>query len=174
MDARLIIMIIMGILLMCWVIGVAVSFFRKMKKLQLQSGMVAHVKCEKCNTEYDVNAEEYTKTYFAKKYYVRKTRIKGVVLDNSPRYLYYAKKFQCPTCARKQYAEILNLAEITRQNRPVLLKEAIKCFTIMMVGGMIIMLLTGIPMSIAQKQAENQAEQMRKEHFYENYGIWLE
>lgn len=180
-----ILMGVMAVLLLCWVVIVAISYSRKHKQLIIQSGMVAHVKCEKCFTEYDVNAEEFTKSRGAKSVTVTKTQVKGVVLDNSPNYQYYAKKFLCPGCGKKDYAQVLNHAEILQQNRPIALDEGMKYLLRMVLGGVVIMLVMSIPITIArkveEKRAEKQKEEQRealeqqwKEHIFEIYGVWLE
>ena len=66
MDARFIITLIMGVLLMAWGIFCAVRFFQSAAEMIIKSGLTGHVKCEKCGTEYDVSAEEFTKSYMVK------------------------------------------------------------------------------------------------------------
>ena len=164
----------MAALLLCWVLTVAWIFFCKIKKIQAQSGTTANVKCEKCGMEYDVSAKESVRGGFTKQYTVTKTQVKGLILDNSPSYRYFAKKFHCPGCNQKRYAQVLNHGQIMQQNRSVILKEGIKWLAVMAAGGLVIFLLTGIGMSITQKQAEQRAEQEREEYFEERYGDLLD
>lgn len=180
-----ILMGVMAVLLLCWVLTVAISYFRKIKKIMIQSGMVAHVKCEKCAAEYDVNAQVFTKGGMVKEITVTKTQVKGVALDNSPNYRYYAKKFCCPNCGNKRYAQVLNHAELLQKNRPIALNEGVKYILAMVLGGMVIMTVMRIPITIAQKVEERQAEkqveelreqmyQQKREQFFENLELELE
>lgn len=165
----LILMSVMAVLTLCWVLVVTISYFKRVKKIMIQNGLVAHVKCEKCATEYDVNAEEYTKRGMVKEFTVTQTQVKGIALDNSPNYRYYAKKFCCPNCGKKHYAQILNHVELLQKNRPIALNEGVKYFLAMIVGGMVIGAVMHIPITIAERvearQQEKRAEELREQMY---------
>ena len=106
MDIRILIPIIMAVLLLSWVIFCGIQFIRHSKDVIVRSDFTGHVKCEKCGTEYTVNAAEFTKTAMAKSVSVTKTKFVNGALINQPHYKYYAKKFYCPVCGKRRYARV--------------------------------------------------------------------
>lgn len=80
MFVRSVILIVMSIVLFGWVIFCAVQFVRHSRDVVAEAGFIGHVKCEKCGTEYEVKAEEFTKSYVSKYKSVTKTKMQGGVL----------------------------------------------------------------------------------------------
>ena len=62
MDARFVIMMVMGVLLMGWVVFCGIQFIRHSRNLVAGASFTGHVKCEKCGTEYEVSAAEFTES----------------------------------------------------------------------------------------------------------------
>lgn len=100
MFVRSVILIVMGIVLFGWVIFCAVQFVRHSRDVVAEAGFVGHVKCEKCGTEYEVKAEEFTKSYVSKYKSVTKTKMQGGAFINRPQYKYYAKSFNVPAVGK--------------------------------------------------------------------------
>lgn len=88
-------------------------------------------------------------------------------MENSPNYSYYAKKFHCPECNKKVYAQVLNINELNEQSRSFVLREGIKCLLVMAIGGGLIMMVMSVPIKIVRYQREKQVEQMREEMYEE-------
>ncbi len=174
MDARLIITLVMGMLLMIWVIFCAVRFFQSAAKMTVKSGLTGHVKCEKCGTEYDVSAEEFTKSHMSKSKSMTRTQVSGAAFVNRRTYSYYAKKFFCPCCGRRQYAQVLNINELTSRMEKPAVKNGIRWLIFMVIGGVLIMAVMSIPMRFADRAAEQRIEKLREERveeLKERYGF---
>ena len=154
MDARFIITLIMGVLLMSWVIFCAVRFFQSAAEMIIKSGLTGHVKCEKCGTEYDVSAEEFTKSYMVKSKSMTRTQVSGAAFVNRRTYSYYAKKFFCPCCGRRQYAQVLNINELGSQMEKPTIRNGIRWLIFMLIGGVLIMAVMSITMHFADRAAE--------------------
>ncbi|WP_428260593.1 hypothetical protein [Gallibacter sp. Marseille-QA0791] len=172
MDARFVIMMMMGVLLMGWVVFCGIQFIRHSRNLVAGASFTGHVKCEKCGTEYEVSAAEFTESYASKSRTVTKTKLRGAALVNRPEYRYFAKKFYCPSCRRKRYAQVLNINEIQDVMLKPSLKAGARWLIIMCVGGIIILAVASIPMHFAEKAAQQQVEelkQQRYEEFVERY-----
>lgn len=167
---------IIGISLMCitglsWIIIIAVRFKKELYRIQAESGLTAHVKCEKCGTEYDVKAEECAKSFMTKSVYVKTPKYLGTVKEAN--YRYFAKKFYCPTCGKKKYAEIVNHSELVGHLREDNMKVSLKYILLMLVGAYLIMLFFSVPLTIAdkfneyneKKAKEEQIERIRQEYY---------
>ena len=115
-----------------------------------QGDFTAHVKCDRCGREYDVTAEEYAKPWFVKERSVTKTEVKGGALVNRPKYRYYGRRFECPYCKKKHYAQVLNCDEIFEKIRPLTVAVYIRWGIRMVLGGIVIMAITGIAMKICE------------------------
>ena len=174
MDARFIITLIMGVLLMAWVIFCAVRFFQSAAEMTVKSGLAVHVKCEKCGTEYDVSAEEFTKSYLSKSKSMTRTQVSGAAFVNRRTYSYYAKKFFCPCCGRKRYAQVLNINELGSQMEKPTIRNGIRWLIFMAIGGGLIMAVMSVPMHFADRAAEQRIEKLREERveeLKERYGF---
>ena len=172
MDIRILIPIIMAVLLLSWVIFCGIQFIRHSKDVIVRSDFTGHVKCEKCGTEYTVNAAEFTKTAMAKSISVTKTKFVNGTLINQPHYKYYAKKFYCPVCGKRRYARVLNINDINQAMKKPMLQSGIRWLILMMTGGLLILAATGIPMYFANKAAVRQVEELKQqqyEDFLEDY-----
>ena len=103
MTVRFMITAVMGVLLLGWVIFCGVQFIFQDRRRIAGADFIGQAKCEKCGTEYTVSPQEFNK---------------GIA--------YYAKKFYCPCCKKREYAQVLNINEINedmRQQRYEELKE---------------------------------------------------
>ena len=174
MDARFIILLIMSALLLGWVIFCGIQFFRHSKELIVYADFIGHVKCEKCGTEYEVSAEEFTKSYMSKYRSVTRTKIQGGASVNRPQYSYYAKKFQCPCCGKKRYAQVLNINELNQMITGPVLRVGIRWLILMGIGGVLILAVASIPLHFADQAREQRVEELREqqyEGFKERYGL---
>ena len=174
MDARFVITLIMGILLLSWVIFCGIQFFRSCAEMTIRSGLTGHVKCEKCGTEYDVTAAEFTKSHMSRSRSMTRTQVDGAAFVNRRTYTYYAKKFFCPCCSRKRYAQVLNINELSTQMEKPGIRAGIRWLIFMIAGGVIIMSVMSIPMHFANRAAEQRTEEMRQEMYEEmkdRYGL---
>lgn len=167
MNVKLYIVLVMSIILLVWVIFCGIQFVRQSKRIVAESDFTAHVKCENCNYEYDVNAENFNRISTAK--YVKKTNpqfIKGMVVK-IPQYSYYARKFQCPNCNKKAYGNVLNINEIHQISRKPVTIHSLKWLFMMFIGGAVILILTSFPMRIADEYTKKQVEDMKQDHYEE-------
>ena len=164
---KFILTIVMGALLLGWLIFCAVKFILSSRNIVAGAGFTGHVKCEKCGTVYDVSSRDFTESYMIKSRSVTKTKIRGAAFVNKPEYKYFAKKFYCPHCQKKRYAQVLNINEKNDFMEVTSYKSGIIWLAAMAVGGIIIMLIMSIPMHFADKAAENKAEVMKQQHYEE-------
>lgn len=79
----------------------------------------------------------------------------------------YAKKFDCPCCGKRRNAQVLNINEINRDMREKTLKAGLHWLLLMFIGGMLILVLAGIPISFLDRAARRQAEDMRQQRYEE-------
>lgn len=173
-DARFIIIVVMGIVLMGWVIFCAVKFFMQGRDLILKSGYTVRVKCEKCGTVYEAGSEELAKPGISKSRSVTRTKRIGTAFVNRPQYSYYAKKFECPCCGKRRFAQVLNINELNDMVTGATIKTGIRWLIIMAAGGLIILAAAAIPMHFANRAVDKQIEelkQQRYEDFKEQYGL---
>ena len=157
-----------------WIIFCAIQYIRNSKKLIARSDFKGHVRCEKCGTVYEVSPKEFTNSYMVKSQSVTKTKRKGIAFINKPVYKYYAKKFYCPHCKKKMYAQVLNINEINVQMQAPSMKIGIRWLILMFVGGLVIMAAMSIPMHFANKYREHKVENMKRQYYEElkdRYGL---
>ncbi len=168
MDIQFILIMLMGFLLVSWLIICYIKYFKDLKSYFIKNRKDVLVKCENCGSEYSVSSEEFYNTYFSKTKSVNKTKIKGMALVNEPEYLSVSKKFNCPHCKTKCFAQIINPMQIFQENKSIVMQHGIKCLIKMAIGGLIIIIIMSIPISIAEKIRLNKVEQMKQER-YENF-----
>lgn len=174
MFAEIIILTIMGLVLLAWVIFCGIQFIHHGRDVVAGADFIGHVKCEKCGTEYEVSAEEFTKSYMSKYRSVTRTKIQGGAFVNRPQYSYYAKKFQCPCCGKKRYAQVLNINEINQMMTRPVLRAGIRWLILMGIGGVLILAVASIPLHFADRAREQRVEELREqqyEDFKERYGL---
>lgn len=174
MMARFIILTIMGSFLLVWLIFCAVQFIRHSRDVVAGADFVGHVKCEKCSAEYEVSAAEFTKSYTSKYRTVTRTKVQGGAFVNRPQYRYYAKKFQCPGCGKKRYAQVLNINEINNMTTGPVLRAGARWLILMCIGGMLILAVASVPLHFADQAREKKVEELREqqyEDFKERYGL---
>ena len=80
---------------------------RHSRKLTADGDFVGHVRCEKCGTEYTVKAGDFNKGFMSRYRRVTRTEVHGTAFVNRHYYSYYAKKFDCPCCGKRRYAQVL-------------------------------------------------------------------
>ena len=108
-----VVLAVMTLLLSGWVIFCAIQFFRFSRKYGgFRRFLQRMYNVEKCGMKYDVSAAEFSKSFVSKYKRVTRTRIEGGAFVNRPRYSFYAKKFYCPKCGKRRYAQILNVNEL--------------------------------------------------------------
>ena len=174
MFAEIIILTIMGGVVLAWVIFCGIQFIRHSRDVVAGADFVGHVKCEKCGTEYEVSAEEFTQSYMSKSRSVTRTKIQGGAFVNRPQYSYYAKKIQCPCCGKKRYAQVLNINEINQMMTRPVLRAGIRWLILMGIGGVLILAVASIPLHFADRAREQRVEELREqqyEDFKERYGL---
>lgn len=174
MFAEIIILTIMGLVLLAWVIFCGIQFIHHGRDVVAGADFIGHVKCEKCGTEYEVSAEEFTKSYMSKYRSVTRTKIQGGASVNRPQYSYYAKKFQCPCCGKKRYAQVLNINELNQMMTRPVLRAGIRWLILMGIGGVLILAVASIPLHFADRAREQRVEELREqqyEDFKERYGL---
>ena len=174
MFAEIIILTIMGLVLLAWVIFCGIQFIHHGRDVVAGADFIGHVKCEKCGTEYEVSAEEFTQSYMSKSRSVTRTKIQGGASVNRPQYSYYAKKIQCPCCGKKRYAQVLNINEINQMMTRPVLRAGIRWLILMGIGGVLILAVASIPLHFADRAREQRVEELREqqyEDFKERYGL---
>ena len=91
--------------------------------------------------EYDVSTEDFLKHGSNKSRSVTRSQVKGIAIDNSPKYTYMAKRFNCPGCGTNHWVEVLNYNEYQSQAKRIVLKYALIVFAglyLLMQGMMVI------------------------------------
>ena len=174
MFAEIIILTIMGLVLLAWVIFCGIQFIHHGRDVVAGADFIGHVKCEKCGTEYELSAEEFTQSYMSKSRSVTRTKIQGGAFVNRPQYSYYAKKFQCPCCGKKRYAQVLNINELNQMMTGPVLRAGIRWLILMGIGGVLILAVASIPLHFADRAREQRVEELREqqyEDFKERYGL---
>lgn len=169
-----VVLAVMALLLSGWVIFCAIQFFRFSRNMVASGDFKAHVQCEKCGTKYDVSAAEFSKSFVSKYKRVTRTRIEGGAFVNRPRYSFYAKKFYCPKCGKRRYAQILNVNELNGMMEKPMLRAGMRWLVYMCIGGMIILAVTAIPMHFINQAREQHVEELKEqryEEFKERYGF---
>lgn len=159
--------IAMGAALLVWVICCGVHFVRAARRELARSGEVARVRCETCGKTYDVDAGVLGATWFSKSVTVTKTRAEGAALVDEPNLRAFSKKLTCPHCGQRSYARVLNANEINRALRPRMVRLGLGHLGAMLAGGIVILALSGVLLSIVRTQALDQAEQARAERYEE-------
>lgn len=173
-DARFVIIGVMGTALLAWVIFCAIKFILQGRDLILKSGFTVHVKCEKCGTVYETSSDEFAKPGISKSRSVSRTKITGAAFVNRPQYSYYAKKFDCPCCGKRRYAQVLNINELNDMVAGSTIKTGIRWLIIMAAGCLIILAVAAIPLHFANRAVDKrieELEQQRYEDFKERYGL---
>lgn len=174
MDIRVSILMVFGVVLTGWVIFCGIQFFRRGYKAVAKGNFKGHIRCEACGMEYEVNAEEFTKTFFVKSVQKTRTRVKNGAFINIPQYTYYARKFSCPHCGKKGYGQVLNINELQGMMRKPSIKAGIRWLIYMVLGGLLIMGIFQVPMHFANQAAQKRAEDMRQERYEDlkdRYGV---
>lgn len=174
MIASIVVLIVMGILLLSWVILCFVLCMKRNKKIVENSDFDVKLKCEKCGMEYTAPAKDITKTFLSKSKSVTKTKLEGPILINKPKYSYYSKKFFCPNCNKMEYAKVLNIDTLQEKIIKSTSKSYIKCFVMMIIGGLIILILTSIPMTVLNKMKEDKIKDLKDkqyEQFLDDYNL---
>ena len=100
--------------------------------------------------------------------------MKGGAFVNRPKYKYYAKKFQCPCCGKKRYAQVLNINEINQMMARPVLRAGVRWLILMFIGGMIILAAVSVPMHFADGARDQRIEKLKEqqyEDFKERYGL---
>lgn len=174
MVASIVVLIVMGILLLSWVILCFVLCMKRNKKIVENSDFDVKLKCEKCGMEYTAPAKDITKTFLSKSRSVTKTKLEGPMFINKPKYSYYSKKFFCPNCNKMEYAQVLNIDTLQEKIIKITSKSYIKCFAMMIIGGIIILIVTSIPMAVLNNIQKNKIEDLKQqqyEQFLDNYNL---
>lgn len=169
-----VVLAVMALLLSGWVIFCAIQFFRFSRNMVASGDFTAHVQCEKCGTKYDVSAAEFSKSFVSKYKRVTRTRIEGGAFVNRPSYSFYAKKFYCPKCGKRRYAQILNVNELNGMMEKPMLRAGMRWLVYMCIGGMIILAVAAIPMHFINQAREQHVEELKEqryEEFKERYGF---
>ena len=121
-----------------------------------------------------MRAEAFTKSYASK--YKRATRAKmqGGAFINRPQYSYYAKKFQCPCCGKRRYAQVLNINDLNQTMTRSVLRAGVRWLILMAVGGAFILAAASVPLYFAGRAGDQRTEELREqqyEDFKERYGL---
>lgn len=165
--AQIILPVVMGVLLLGWIIFCTAQLIRQSKKAIAAMNITCQVKCETCGTAYEVSAAEFTRSFMSKSFHTTKTEFKNGVFINRRRYHSFAKKFHCPVCGKKRYAQVLNINEISNLTQKSSMTIGIRWLIIMIIGGLLLMGFFSIPMHFVNKAAANHAEKLRQEQFEE-------
>jgi len=144
MDKKLIVIIMMAILLLSWIIAIAITYKKKLKKKVSDMDFDVKVKCQTCNNKYISTADKYIKHSFTKTRSTTSSKVKGIALSKEPKSIYFAKKMPCPYCKKDVFGEIENINEIREKIKPLILSTGIKTLIIMLVGGLAIIAIAGI------------------------------
>ena len=105
---------------------------------------------------------------------VTRPKLQGGAVVNRPQYTYYAKKFQCPCCGKKRYAQVLNINEINQMMTRPVLRTGVRWLILMGIGGILILAVASIPLHFADRAREQRVEELREqqyEDFKERYGL---
>lgn len=163
MTIRILLLILMGVLLLSWIMGVAIYFLVTENKKLKKGDFIFQVECEKCGTIYNATCNQVVGVGMSKQRSVSKTKVDGPVLSNTPNYHYYSKKVQCPHCQKKEFGQILNINEYQNNTKSIVMKDGVRAFILMGVGGFMILCLMKIPFGIEQRIRLKRVQEMRQE-----------
>lgn len=138
MTTYVILIILMAATLLFWLIWNIRQYYKRASRLIASEGFEIEAKCEVCNRQFRIPAIQYMKHGATKEKSTAKTKVKGVVLDNSPVFSYYAKKVDCPFCHRRTWAQALNYGEYQRRYQPVIMRLALGQFVLIAIGGFVL------------------------------------
>lgn len=164
----------MGIVLLSWVIFCGIQFLRNSRDVAIDLNFVGHVKCEKCGTEYEVSAKELSKIAIVKSKSITKTKRQGAALIDRPQYSYYAKKFMCPHCGKREYAQVLNINELNQANTKPMVRTGLRWLAYMVIGGLVILMVFSIPLYFSYQARTERIEDLRQQQYQDlkdRYGI---
>ena len=168
---RWVILSVMVVVLLVWILFCAVQIVRSGRDMAVREDFIARVKCEKCGTEYEVKAEEFSGSHMVKSISTFRSGIQNGAFVHQRDYRYYARKFLCPQCGKKHYAQVLNIRELNEKMTRPALQIGIRWMLIMVIGGVLVMAVAGIPLYFVDRAAKQQAEEMRQQRYEE---LWEE
>lgn len=131
-------MIIMAVILLSWLIGNIIYYYRKVTNIFKPDPTPVYIKCEKCGNEYQVSMAEFIKGNMTKKKSCAKTELKGPIAVNAVKMYSFAKKFHCPECNKKRWGQVLNYSELDNLIRPVVVKYFFIQAIVIMAGFMVL------------------------------------
>lgn len=167
MDAVMIVILCMTGCVLIWVLLCCIFLTWKAKQFAVDENFAASVVCEKCNTPYTVNAEDFMKSKFVKYKKVTRKMNEGNVNKNHIHYISYGKRFDCPCCGKKRFARVENINELNQAATPVTTGLAFKCLAYMLIGGFVIILVFQIPLAVAKRDKQKKIDEM-KQQMYED------
>lgn len=167
MDMVMTVTLLMLGCVLVWVIFCCILLIRNSKHLVVDENFIANVVCEKCNTPYTVNAEDFMKSKFVKYKKTAKTKRDGIAEKKEVNYISYGKRFDCPCCGSKRFGRVENINELNRAATPVVTGLAFKCLFYMVLGGFVIILIFQLPLALAKREKQKQIDEM-KQQMYED------
>lgn len=142
---------VMSATLLGWLIWNAVHCSRTLKALISKDGFIMHVKCKKCGMEYEVPVEEFLKhNYSRQKLGGASVQMRGPIVISEEQVVSMSKKFNCPGCGRREWAQILNLDEYYDRYRSFGVRFVLKQLLFAFCGGAVLLFIFNIISKIAR------------------------
>lgn len=110
-DKQTVFLTVMCAVMLGWMIWNIAHGSRTLKAFIVKGGFRMRVKCQKCGMEYEVPVEEFLKRHSSKRKLKTQAKMRGPVLISEQIPVFLAKKFGCPGCGRREWAQILNLKD---------------------------------------------------------------
>ena len=165
MDGVITVILLMLGCVLVWVIFCCILFVRNYKCLVVYENFIANVICEKCNTHYSVNAEDFMKSKFVKYKKTAKKKRDGIAGKKDVHYISYCKRFDCPCCEKKRFGRVENINELNRTAAPMVTGLAFKCLIYMVLGGFVIMLIFQLPLAFAKRDKQKKIDEMKQQMY---------
>lgn len=142
MDVFLIAFIVIELAWLAWNLS---CFFHITKAAIINDGFRMRVKCRKCGTEYEVSAETFLEKHMMKQKFSNvQVEMRGPIMMSQQEQTSVSKKFDCPHCRRKEWAEFLNLGEYMDRYQAFFVRRGVMQAIIGFGGAALIMVLFNV------------------------------
>lgn len=147
MDVFLNVFIVIELAWLAWNLA---CYSRTTKTAIINDGFRMRVKCKKCGLEYEVSAETFLKKHMMKRKFTNvKVEMRGPIMMSQPEQTLVSKKFDCPHCCRREWAEVVNLREYFDRYQAFFVRRAVTQTIIGFGGAALIMVFFNIVSKIA-------------------------
>ena len=134
-----------------WIIWNVVHCSRALKAVIAKDEFIMHVKCKKCGMEYDVPVAEFLKSnYSRQRLGGTSVQMRGPIMISEEKVISMSKKFNCPGCGRREWAQILNIDEYYDRYRNFGIRFVLKQLLFAFCGAAVLLFIFNVISKIAQ------------------------